>query len=280
MILIADSGASKTEWSCVSRETGDNISFMSQGYNPNYITREQIQDDIIYNLPKTIDRNCVTEIHFYGAGVTPLQYPLMADMLAGIFPSAREIHIAMDLLAAARALLGREAGFAAILGTGSNSCLYDGEKETLNIDSAGFILGDEGSGAHIGKRLITDFIRGLLPEKVQIAFSSYIGMSGDELINTVYTKPFPNRFCASLSKYVAANIGNDAYYGNLVHECFRDFFKNIVSRYPDYETIDFNCVGSVGYHYKDILSSVAGEFGMKTGKIIKNPMPGLIAFHI
>ena len=142
MILIADSGSTKTDWMCVSEDGNRRICFTSQGYNPNYITQEQMREDILHALPAGFPREEVREIHFYGAGVTELQYDFVRSTLRADFPNAEPISVAMDLLAAARALLGHESGFAAILGTGTNSCLYDGEHITLNIDSLGFILGD------------------------------------------------------------------------------------------------------------------------------------------
>ena len=279
MILIADSGSTKTDWMCVSEDGNRRICFTSQGYNPNYITQEQMREDILHALPAGFPREAIREIHFYGAGVTELQYGFVRSVLRGIFPNAEPIAVAMDLLAAARALLGRGSGFAAILGTGTNSCLYDGERITLNIDSLGFILGDEGSGGYLGKRLIRDFIRGDMPEEVRRLTAAELGLSGDELIDRIYTRPFPNRFCAQYSRFVGKNLHTDPYFHQLVTDSFRDFFRNIVSHYPDYRRYRFNCVGSVGYAYRDLLTSVAGEFGMAPGRIIRAPMEGLIDYH-
>ena len=279
MILIADSGSTKTDWACVPRDGSSRTLFTSQGYNPNYITQEQMREDILHALPEGFPRGEIREIHFYGAGVTELQYGFVRSTLHGIFPNAEPICVAMDLLAAARALLGRGDGFAAILGTGTNSCLYDGERITRNIDSLGFILGDEGSGGYLGKRLICDFIRGDMPEGVRQLTAAELGLSGDELIDRIYTRPFPNRFCAQYSRFVGRNLHTDPYFHDLVVGSFRDFFRNIVSHYPDYRSYRFNCVGSVGYAYREILTAVAEEFGMKTDRIIQAPMEGLIDYH-
>ena len=176
-------------------------------------------------------------------------------------------------------LLGSEAGFAAILGTGTNSCLYNGERITQNIDSLGFILGDEGSGGYLGKRLISDFIRGEMPEKARLKAATVLGGSGDELIDRIYTQPFPNRFCAQYSRFIGENLHSDPYFLDLVLDSFRAFFRNIVSRYPHYRTCRFNCVGSVGYAFRDILKIVAEEFGMETGRILQAPMERLIDYH-
>lgn len=280
MILIADSGASKTDWACVSRETKAVIRFGSQGYNPNYITGEQIVEDIRKNLPEGFPTLDVTEIYFYGAGVTELQYPFMRETLKKVFTQAQKVFIAMDTLASCRALLQAEPGFAAIMGTGSNSCLYDGCNEGLNVDSCGFILGDEGSGANLGKRMITDYIRRNMPEKVYKEVGAALGKNNDELLDQIYTKPFPNRYCAQYAKFIAQHLDFDPYFPNLVTDAFRQFFLLIVTHYPDYQKYTFNAVGSVAYYFKPLLQKVVEEFGMKMGVILQAPMEGLIQYHL
>lgn len=280
MILIADSGASKTDWACVKRGTDFRISFQSQGYNPNYITGPQIVEDILQNLPEGFPVKEIHEIYFYGAGVTPLQYPFMEETLRKVFTEARTVFIAMDTLASCRALLQRESGFAAILGTGANSCLYDGCNEGLNVDSCGFILGDEGSGGNLGKRMITDYLRRNMPPKVYELVGKELGHSNDELLDIIYTKPFPNRFCAQYAKFIHANLDFDPYFPELVTDAFRQFFRLIVTHYPDYTKYSFNAVGSVAYHFKELLQPVVEEFGMKMGNILKAPMEGLVRYHL
>ena len=280
MILIADSGASKTDWACVSRETGAAIRFTSQGYNPNYITGPQIVEDILKNLPAGFPVDDVREIYFYGAGVTELQYPFMRETLKKVFTKAETVFIAMDTLASCRALLQAEPGFAAILGTGANSCLYDGCNEGLNVDSCGFILGDEGSGGNLGKRMITDYIRRNMPQKVYRIVGEALGKNNDELLDQIYTKPFPNRYCAQYAKFIAQHLDFDPYFPNLVTDAFRQFFLLIVTHYPDYRKYTFNAVGSVAYYFKPLLQKVVEEFGMKMGVILQAPMEGLIKYHL
>lgn len=280
MILIADSGASKTDWGCVSRESGECIRFSSQGYNPNYISGPEIVADILACKPAELDTDAVDEIYFYGAGVTELQYPFMRETLLKVFTKAREVFIAMDTLASCRALLQTEPGFAAILGTGANSCLYDGRNEGLNVDSCGFILGDEGSGANLGKRMITDYIRRNMPKKVYDLVGSELGRSNDELLDIIYTKPFPNRFCAQYARFINAHLDIDPYFPSLVTDAFTKFFELIVTHYPDYRKYCFNAVGSVAYHFKPLLQPVVEKFGMKIGVILPAPMEGLIRYHL
>ena len=279
MILIADSGASKTDWACVSKDGKQRISFTSQGYNPNYITADQIVADIFACKPAELDTDSVSEIYFYGAGVTELQYPFMTETLKRVFTKAEKVFIAMDTLASCRALLQREPGFSAILGTGANTCLYDGCNEGLNIDSCGFILGDEGSGGYIGKRLVADYLRHNMPENVYKMVGEWIGMSNDEILDTVYTKPFPNRFCAQYARLVTINLDADPYFSELVTDGFRQFFEKIVTHYPNYRQYKFNAVGSVAYHFRPLLEKVCAEYGMEVGVIAKAPLEGLIKYH-
>ncbi len=279
MILIADSGATKTQWGCVNRDGTGRHDFFSQGYNPNYISGEDIIADIRANLPQGFDTDAVEAIYFYGAGVTPMQYPFVEKCLRTVFGKAGEVFIAMDTLASCRALLQREPGFAAILGTGTNSAMYDGCNEGLNVDSCGFILGDEGSGGYLGKRLITDFIRCNMPEAVYKIVGKELGHSNEELLDIIYTKPFPNRFCAQYAKFIGEHLDFDPYFPALVEDAFTKFFQRIVTHYPDYTKYSFNAVGSVAYHFRPILEKVVERFGMKMGVILKAPMDGLVKYH-
>lgn len=279
MFLIADSGATKTDWSLVSREKGEQMRFSSQGYNPNYMTGEEIVTDILANLPEGFPSSNVNAIYFYGAGVSELLYDKMRQVLGAAFPSAHEIFVAMDTLAACRALLGYVSGFAAILGTGMNTVLYDGKEIMLNIESGGFMLGDEGSGAYLGKRLIIDYLRHNMPEDAYASTAEAIGLSDDEIIDRIYSGSFPNRFCAAFSKFIGLHI-NESYFRTLVEDSFRQLFDNVVSKYPEYRKYEFNAVGSVAYHYREVLEDVASEYGMKTGLILKAPMDGLVKYHI
>lgn len=277
MIAIADSGSSKTSWTLV-KDGRVTFQFESEGYNPCYNSREEITFSLRESLPGGYDWNDISLVAFYGAGCYEDKYRVIEYALRPLFPKAR-FDIAMDLMASARALLGHEPGFAAILGTGTNSCLYDGKKITHNIDSMGYLLGDEGSGAYIGKRLLKDFIRGHMPVDIRESFYHSYRLSPDELVDRVYSDPMPNRYCASFARFLSGEQAGSEYAEHVKQDCFRDFFKNIVVHYPDYSTYRFNCVGSIGWVFKEALVSVAKEFGMEEGKIIRAPMEGLIAYH-
>jgi N-acetylglucosamine kinase-like BadF-type ATPase len=191
-----------------------------------------------------------------------------------------KINVGHDLLAAARALLGNTEGFAAILGTGTNTCIYDGKDVSNNIDSGAYILGDEGSGCYIGKKLLTDYIRGYMPEAVRKNFWDTFQLTPDDINERVYTQPRANRFCASFSKFVYDNIVNIEYSRNIVRTSFEDFFRNLVTHYPDYQKYTFNCIGSVGYNFRNVLEEVAIENGMTIGRIIRSPIDDLVKYHL
>ena len=278
MLLIADSGSTKTSW-CVVDPTGKTREFDTVGYNPCYYGGEKLIDILKPNLPEDFDPSDVRHVAFYGAGVYEDKYEVIHDALHPIFPNAH-IEAAMDLTGSARALLGRRPGFAAILGTGTNSCLYDGGKITHNVDSLGFLLGDEGSGGYMGKRLITDYIRGYMPVEVRSWFWETYRLTGDQLIDRIYADPMPNRYCASFTRFLTGEYAGHEYLEqHIICDSFRDFFNRIVKYYPDYQKYTFNSVGSIGWIFRDRLTRVASAFGMETGNIISSPMEGLVKYH-
>lgn len=279
MILIADSGSTKTDWVCIARETGEQLRFSTQGYNPNYMGAEQIAADLVASLPEGLDRCAVSEVHFYGSGVTAAQEEPMGCTLRSVFPNARTIEAKSDTLGSCRALLGHREGFAAILGTGTNTVVFDGEKMVQNIPGGGFILGDEGSGANLGKRLLVDFIRHRMPDNVYELCAREINMDYSEIVRHVYKEAFPNRFCAGFAKFIQDHYDVDSYFRNLTTEAFRDFFRNLVCLYPDYKRYSFNAIGSVAYHHRALLEPVVSEFGMQLGIILKTPLDGLADYH-
>ena len=278
MILIADGGSTKTSW-CQLDDNHQRVYFNTEGYNPDFMSTPAIAASLRQHLPDTLPREEVREVHFYGAGVSSqAKADVVGDALRQIFPNAKA-EVTEDLLAAARALLGHGPGFAAILGTGTNSCLYDGEKITYNVDSLGYFLGDEGSGSHIGKRLLRDYLRGLMPAGLPEALrETYQLGSRNDILDRLYNQPLPNRFLASFAKF-AYDHNNVSYCRDIVLESFETFFQNLVLNYPNYQNYSFNCVGSVGYNFRDVLAQVANTHGMTMGKIIRSPIDDLVAYH-
>ena len=281
MILIADGGSTKTSWILLEK-TGEVLQFVTEGYHPFYVGSDYIRDSLEKKLSEEVkEKACSIErIFFYsaGGGYSSETNGILVKGMSGIFPSS-QIVIESDLLAAARALLGDKEGFAAILGTGTNSCLYNGKEVVANIESLGFLLGDEGSGSYIGKKLIRDYIRGAMPVNVCDLFYQTYTLTGMELLNKVYEHPVANRYCASFAQFAGDHLQEDPYYEHLIIGAFRDFFRNIVALYPNYRKYKFNCVGSIAYHFRDLLERVVIEQGMPTGIIDKDPINGLIAYH-
>ncbi|MEO5911930.1 MAG: N-acetylglucosamine kinase [Pelobium sp.] len=279
MILIADGGSTKTSW-CLIDSKGKKILFNTEGYNPYFSDTDYIIASMKKNMPSDLPVDKIKEVYYYGAGVhNEEKADIVHRAMATIFKSA-DVKIGHDLLAASRALLGDQRGFAAILGTGTNTCVYDGEYIELNIDSLAYILGDEGSGCYIGKKLLSDYIRGYMPKNVRDTFWETFKLSPDDILNAIYTKPLPNRFCASFSKFVYDITNNIEYSRNIVRSSFEDFFKNLVSHYPNYQDYEFNCIGSVAYNFRNVLEEVAIEYGMKMGKIMRSPIDDLVNYHI
>lgn len=277
MILIADSGSTKTSW-CYLQPGKEHIYFNTEGFNPYYVDSKYIADAITNHLPVDINVAQVAAIYFYGAGCSTDKIPVVEQALQSVFKHAENISVQSDLLAAARSVLGNQAGFVAILGTGTNSCLFDGEKMVYQVDSLGFVLGDEGSGAYLGKQLLIAYCRALLPKDLQELFWDTFKITPDEVINQIYTKPLPNRFSASFSRFVGEHIAHP-YIIDLVKNAFRALFTNIICHYPDYKKYSFNCVGSVAHNYLPFLIEVAAEFNMSVGNVIRNPIDGLIKYH-
>lgn len=279
MIIIADGGSTKTNW-CLIDDAGKKIYFNTEGYNPYFVSSDYMISSLKKGLPDDLRFDEIKEVYYYGAGVHNQEKAEIVKTALSAHFIAAEIRVGHDLMAAARALLGSKPGFAAILGTGTNSCIYDGKDIIHNIDSAAYILGDEGSGCYIGKKVLTDYVRGFMPEGIRQAFWETYKLTPDDVMDHVYTKPLVSRFCAGFSKFVYDNNINIEYCRNIVKQSFVDFFTNLVSRYPDYQKYSFNCIGSVGYNFRNVLEETAQEFGMEVGKIVRSPIDDLVKYHI
>jgi N-acetylglucosamine kinase-like BadF-type ATPase len=280
MILIADGGSTKTNW-CLVTDDEKKVYFNTEGYNPYFVSEEYITKSLQENLPVDLEKDKITEVNFYGAGCSTDEMRAHVQRAMQLVFTKATVNIGHDMLAAARAVLGRNAGFAAILGTGTNTCLYDGKDVTQNIDSGAYILGDEGSGCYIGKKLLTDYLRGYMPENLRQIFWDTYHLTPDDVNEQVYTKPLANRFCAQFSKFVYDNNNVQLQYThNLVKTSFQDFFKNLVTHYPNYQSYSFNCIGSVAYNFRNILEEVVAENGMTLGNIIRSPIDNLVKYHL
>ena len=276
MLLIADSGSTKTHWSLVKAD-GHCTHHYTQGINPFFQTEEEIAELLQTGLLPELVGNEMDEIYFFGAGcVGSNQVNRVWTAFSNVFRCGK-IEIDSDLMGAAKALCGDEPGIACILGTGSNSCFYDGVKIAQQVSPLGFIIGDEGSGAVLGKRLVADCLKNQLPEEMKKRFLARFNLTSVQIVENVYRKPFPNRFLASLSVFLKENIEEPAIY-RIVYEGFTDFFKRNVFQY-DCQSYKVNVAGSVGFYYQDVLLKVAGDMSVRLGKIIQAPMDGLINYY-
>lgn len=271
MILIADSGSTKASWCLLNGR--ERRHFNTEGYNPYFVTAPYIVSSLQSRLPDGLETGAVKAVHFFGAGCTPKGAGVVTEALGGLFRNA-SIHVDTDQMASAIALLGDQPGFAAILGTGANTCIYDGRAIQQHIPSLGHMLGDEGSGGNIGKRLLTAFLRDRLPEELAGKFTHAFRAGKDSILHTIYREPQPNRFCASFCRFVADHIDHP-FMEDMVRSAFNDFFRELVCLYPDYRKYSFNCTGSIAFHFRHILFPVAALYGMEPGRVIANPITGL-----
>lgn len=277
-LLIADSGSTKTEWAVVGAK-GSCHTVRTSGLNPYYQTDDEMQYILDTELlPALEDEKRPAQVHFYGAGCTPAKADGMAQVLCRVLHlGADAVHVDSDMLGAARALCGHDEGIACILGTGSNSCQYDGLRIVANVSPLGFILGDEGSGAVLGRRLVADVLKGQLPDGLCRRFLERFALTPAEVVERVYRRPFPNRFLASLSPFLAENIGEPCLRA-LVVESFCDFLRRNVAHY-DCRRLPAHFTGSVAYHYRDLLAEAAERTGMRLGTVTQSPLRGLVAYH-
>lgn len=275
MILLADSGSTKTDWCLVDQ--GKVVGQVyTKGINPFFQTVDEVAQLIEQELYPRLKNYPIQSIYFYGAGCAFAEKnKIVSDAIARFFHVT--IEIGSDLFGAARSLCGDQKGIACILGTGSNSCYYDGQKIVENISPLGFILGDEGSGAVLGKLLVGDCLKNQLSAQLQEKFFARFNLTRADILDRVYKQPFPNRFLASLSPFLAENI-EEPQIQNLVKSSFKSFFVRNVMQY-DYSRQKAHFVGSVAHYYADLLREAAQEVGVEVGTIVQSPMPGLVKYH-
>lgn len=295
MILIADSGGSKTDWALISLPTDNSkcvLKVRTQGLNPFHQSKDVIlkalEEELMPALYKAAKQSGtfskeydiaekVTQIAFYGAGCTKALSQIVGEALAIAFPSA-SIKVESDLLGAAHAVCGHEEGIACILGTGANSCLYDGEQIVANIPPLGYILGDEGSGAVLGKMLLNGIFKGDLPTEIRDLYLEWSGLTYSEIIDKVYRQPLANRFLASSSKFIKDNFQYAELEG-LVRYNFDIFFKKNILKYTVSSIRVISAVGGIASAFEEQLRASADSFGYQVGKVLSSPIDGLIEYY-
>jgi glucosamine kinase len=276
MILLADSGGSKTDWRLLKKD-GTIGQASGPGYNPYYQPVDDLKKSINEILLPHVQEN-VTKIYFYGAGVSSVKNQLtIKSAFLEYFPES-QIEIGWDLLAAARALCGHEPGIACIMGTGSNSCLYDGKEIVGNVANLGWILADEGSGANIGRKFLVDYLRNKMPAELAKQFKARFPLTREEFLEKVYQQEKPSAFLASFAKFIFQHL-KDPYCYKLIYDSFSEFYENNVMQYDNYKSLKVHFTGSISFYFSDILRQVANDKGITVKNILEGPIAGLTLYH-
>jgi N-acetylglucosamine kinase-like BadF-type ATPase len=279
-ILIADSGSTKTDWVSIDTQSGDQQLVQSAGINPFYQTTEEIIPVLQSQVLPGVGGN-IKEIHFYGAGCANEQSSMpVTHALKHCFSSAAVVEVASDMLGAARGLCGHEPGLACILGTGANNAFFDGSRITHSVGSLGFWLGDEGSGSYLGKTLVVHYLQNELPPDLHESFvRDYPGLDRLTVLDHAYKKPYPNRYFASYSKFIAENRAHE-FIQALLSDAFGLFVRKYVLKHESAAQYPVHFTGSIAYYYQDILRSVLENNGLQAGRILKSPLEGLVSYHL
>lgn len=275
MILIADSGSTKTNWSLIENNRLVQ-SLGTKGMNPYFQSESEIENELSNILLPHLENKPVEAVYFYGAGCTVEKIELMQKII-GYCLSAELVEVNSDLLGAARCLCGCEAGIVGILGTGSNSGFYDGKVIAKNIPALGFVLGNEGAGDSLGRRFVSDLLKDMINDEIKEIFLNKYHLTAGEIIERVYKQPFPNRFLASLTPFIEEHLDIPEIQ-QIVIDNFCDFFNRNIKHY-DYQHYCTNLVGSIAFYFKRLLIIAACQCNIRLGKIVQNPMAGLIDYH-
>ncbi len=272
MILVADSGSSKTDWMAYSQS--QTLSFHTQGINPYFLNAQDISKILAKNNDLAAIANDVKEIYFFGAGcLTPDKHEVVSNGLSSFFKNAF-VSVDHDLKGSAYATCGDRPGLACILGTGSNIAYYDGKNVFTGQHGLGYILGDEGSGTYFGKKILVAYLHKTMPTELREAFKNTFQVTKDIAIENVYQKPFPNSYLANFSKFMM-QFRQHEFIQKVLRDGFQEFIDTNVRDYKNYENIDCNFVGSISYYYQDELRSVFTANNLKIGKILQKPIEGI-----
>jgi len=277
MKLIGESGGTKTKWVAVSDSFETEI-ISTIGLNPNFVSKETFMEVLLKEVLPALKYPDIKEVWFYGAGCSgSLLEEKVKDSVMAVLPLS-EVNVFSDLTGAARGLLGDSRGYICILGTGSNSGYYNGKYITENIPPLGFILGDEGSGASLGKKLIADFLRGIMPLHLAEEFRENYGAGKDDIVSHVYRGVFPSSYIGGFVKFLKDHI-SDPYCLNLVKASFDEFVRRNLKLYKITGKTRIAATGSVAWHFRDLLREVFSDYNFVITEITKDPIRGLIKFH-
>ncbi|MFL5773014.1 MAG: N-acetylglucosamine kinase [Flavisolibacter sp.] len=274
--LIADSGATKAEWCLI--KNGKKQTVFTQGISPYFLNQEQISTLVQSELKGKLKTPDIDDLYYYGTGCSNAgNAALVKKSLLKVFPAAN-ISVNTDLMAAARAVCGHEKGIACILGTGSNSCYFNGKKIIKNSPGLGYVLGDEASGAYLGKKVLQYYLYHTFDEDLRARFDARFVTTTAEILDTVYKKPLPNRYLATFTLFLAENRGHYMI-ENIIEDGLNDFFFQHLCKYAEIWKYPVSFVGSVADGFSDVIRQLCSSYEFELGTIMKNPMDGLVAFH-
>ena len=274
--LIADSGATKAEW-CLLNGTHKRIIF-TQGISPYFLNAGQIHTLLLKELCPKLKKTRIDEVFYYGTGcANPENARMVKRAIEKTLPGSN-VEVTHDLMAAARAVCGDQKGIAGILGTGSNSCYYNGKRIVKNSPGLGYVLGDEGSGAYLGKKVLQYYLYETFDEELKSKFDAKYKTNAIEILENVYKEPLPNRYLAGFAIFLAENRGHYMI-ENIIEDGLNDFFFYHLRKYKETSSVPVSFVGSIAYGFKDVLQELCQAYKFELGKIIKNPMEGLVDFH-
>jgi glucosamine kinase len=276
--LIADSGATKTDWSLVTAQ--GTFRYQTQGIGPYFLTPDQIRDVLEKELQPQLPPDVqIEEVFYYGTGCAQRKNAqMMTGILEAVWPPAR-VAVSHDMMAAARSLCQRSPGVASILGTGSGSCYYDGVEITKMNPGLGYVLGDEASGAYLGRKLLQYYLYNSLDDELKERFEEKYGSGRDEILENVYRKPLANRYLARYAVFLSENRGHYMI-ENILEDSFNDFFFNHIYKYRESWTLPLHFTGSIAWHFKDVLEALCRLYELQLGTVLREPMEGLIRFHL
>lgn len=278
MICVADSGSTKTDWVIIDPKNKEEQRFDSIGLNPFFVDTAKVTETVRAAIPETL-RDCIQQVHFYGAGSSsPERVKIVAQGIRAAMPNAT-VQVDHDLLASARATCQHDPGIACILGTGSNSCYYDGERIRDNVTALGFILGDEGSGTAIGKELVRAWVYREMPDELATAFASEYNLTKEVVLQNTYNKPLPNRYLASFAPFCSQHRTHP-FIANIIRGCLEDFVIRHVLKYEKCKTLPIHCVGSIATAFKEELCALLEEHGLQPGGFVVKPIDALVRFHV
>lgn len=276
MFILAESGSSKTDWLVADNNTVL-AKCQTRGLNPYFVDSNEIAKVFAENVLPLVDANEVKKIFFYGSGcASDSSKEIIFNGISKLITS--EIFVEHDMMASARALFSEKSGIACILGTGSNTCLYDGKNIVDGINSLGYVLGDEGSGAVIGKKWLNAYFNHEMPDFLAEKFKICFDVQLEVVLENVYKKPSPNQYLASFSPFICENR-EEEFVQVFLEDIFSDFFRKMVFCYPNYQDYPLGFVGSIAFAYQDVIKSLAEKSNLFIEKIVKQPADELLMFH-